>query len=77
MDLPEYLILDLESGSYNSSFPQENEWGMSMYDIQPFTEITVNSSVDLSIPAYVEGNSSGATGFLRSPVSAGTGLDSI
>ena len=64
----------LESGSYNSSFPQENEWGMSMYDIQPFTEITVNGSIDLSIPAYVEGNSSGATGFLRSPVSAGTAL---
>ena len=41
---------------------------MSLYDIQPFTEITVNSSVDLAIPAYVEGNSSGATGFLRSPV---------
>ena len=64
----------LESGSYNSSFPQDNEWGMSMYDIQPFTEITINSSVDLSIPAYVEGNSSGATAFLRSPVSAGTAL---
>ena len=64
----------LESGSYNSSFPQENEWGMSMYDIQPFTEVTVNSSIDLAIPAYVEGNSSGATGFLRSPVQAGTAL---
>jgi len=64
----------LESGSYNTSFPQENEWGMSMYDIQPFTEITVNNAVDLSIPAYVEGNSSGATGFLRSPVSSGTGI---
>ena len=64
----------LESGSYNSSLPQDNEWGMSLYDIQPFTEITVNSSVDLAIPAYVEGNSSGATGFLRSPVSAGTAL---
>jgi len=64
----------LESGSYNSFTPQENEWGMSMYDIQPFTEITVSGSIDLSIPAYVEGNSSGATGFLRSPVSAGTAL---
>ena len=63
----------LESGSYNSSFPQENEWGMSMYDIQPFTEITVNNSIDLTVPAYVEGNSSGATGFLRSPV-VGTAL---
>jgi len=64
----------LESGSYNSTSPQTNEWGMSMYDIQPFTEITVNNSIDLSVPAYVEGNSSGATGFLRNPVSAGTAL---
>ena len=72
--LPRVFDFRLESGSYNTSFPQENEWGMSMYDIQPFTEITVNNAVDLSIPAYVEGNSSGATGFLRSPVSAGTGI---
>lgn len=64
----------LESGSYNSTSPQTNEWGMSMYDIQPFTEITVNNSIDLSVPAYVEGNSSGATAFLRNPVSAGTAL---
>ena len=64
----------LESGSYNTSFPQENEWGMSMYDIQPFTELTVNSPIELTIPAYVEGNSSGATGFLRSPVQTGTAL---
>ena len=63
----------LESGSYNSSFPQENEWGMSMYDIQPFTELTVNNTISLSIPAYVEGSNSGATGFLRSPV-VGTAL---
>ena len=64
----------LESGSYNTSFPQENEWGISLYDIQPFTNITVNHSIDLSIPSYVEGSSSGATGFLRSSVSAGTAL---
>jgi len=64
----------LESGSYNSTFPQENEWGMSMYDIQPFTEITVNNGITLSIPSYVEGSSSGATGFLRSPVENGTTL---
>ena len=64
----------LESGSYNTSFPQDNEWGMSMYDVQPFTNITVNQAIDLSIPSHVEGNSSGATAFLRSPVSAGVAL---
>ena len=58
----------LESGSYNTSFPQENEWGMSMYDVQPYTELTLNQQTSVSVPAYIKGNSSGATGFLRSPV---------
>ena len=64
----------LESGSYNTSFPQENEWGMSMYDVQPYTELTLNQQTSVSVPAYVKGNSSGATGFLRSPVQVGTAL---
>jgi len=63
----------LESGSYNSALPDDNEWGMSMYDIQPFTEIEVNQSLSLTIPSYVEGSNSGATAFLRSPV-VGTAL---
>jgi hypothetical protein len=63
----------LESGSYNSALPDDNEWGMSMYDIQPFTEIEVNESLSLTIPSYVEGSNSGATAFLRSPV-VGTAL---
>ena len=64
----------LESGSYNSSFPDENEWGMSMYDVQPYTELIINQATELQVPAYVKGNSSGATAFLRSPVNAGTAL---
>ena len=64
----------LESGSYNSSFPDENEWGMSMYDVQPYTELIINQNTELQVPAYVKGNSSGATAFLRSPVNAGTAL---
>jgi hypothetical protein len=64
----------LESGSYNSALPDDNEWGMSMYDIQPFTEIEVNQELNLTIPSYVEGSNSGATAFLRSPVVVGTSL---
>ena len=64
----------LESGSYNASFPATNEWGMSMYDVQLFTELTVNQAVTLTVPSYVEGSSSGATGFLRAPVQAGTAV---
>ena len=64
----------LESGSYDTAFPKLNEWGISLYDIQPFTELTLNQSIDLTVPVYVEGNSSGATGFLRSSVNAGTAV---
>ena len=63
----------LESGSYNSALPDDNEWGMSMYDVQPFTEIEVNESISLTVPSYIEGSNSGATAFLRSPV-VGTAL---
>jgi len=64
----------LESGSYNTVYPKLNEWGTSLYDIVPFTEITLNQAITVAVPAYVEGNSSGATGFLRHSVSAGTAV---
>lgn len=64
----------LESGSYNAASPNTNEWGMSCYDIQPFSELTINHPITLSVPSYVEGNSSGATAFVRSPVSAGVAV---
>jgi len=47
---------------------------MSLFDVQPFTEIAVNQNVTLSTPAYVEGDSSGATAFLRSSVNVGTAI---
>ena len=64
----------LESGSYDSSLPDTNEWGLSLFDVQSFTEITVNENISLSVPSYVEGDSSGATAFLRSSVNVGTAL---
>ena len=64
----------LESGSYNTTYPKLNEWGTSLYDIVPFTELTVNQAITVAVPAYVEGESSGATGFLRYSVSAGTAV---
>ena len=64
----------LESGSYNSSLPNINQWGISLYDVETFTDITVNQAITLMVPSFVEGNSSGATGFVRSPVSAGTAV---
>ena len=64
----------LESGSYNTTNGDLNVWGISLYDIQSYTNITLNYAHTLSIPCYVEGENSGASGFLRSAVSNSTSL---
>ena len=57
----------LESGSYNSSVPTENEWDIALYDIQTYTNITLNTNPKnaLVVPTHIKGKSSGATGYLR------------
>ncbi len=55
----------LESGSYNTSTPNANEWDIALYDIQTYTEISLNEPITLTTPTYIKGKSSGATGFLR------------
>ena len=64
----------LESGSYSTTNGNLNEWGITLYDIQKYTNIALNESHTLSIPCLVEGESSGAKGFLRHAVSAGTAV---
>ncbi|OUW88716.1 MAG: hypothetical protein CBD74_00190 [Saprospirales bacterium TMED214] len=67
--------LSLNSGNYNASTNSAlNEWGISLYDIQPFTTLTLNQSHTLTVPTLVKGAFSGATGFLRSNVTAGTAV---
>lgn len=55
----------LESGSYNTSQPDSNEWDISLYDIQTYTDILLNEPITLTTPTYIKGKSSGAVGFLR------------
>ena len=50
----------LESGSYSSSNENLNEWNISLYDVQTFTEITLNEPVTLTVPTFVKGANSGA-----------------
>ena len=64
----------LESGAYNTSNANINEYDISLYDIQTFTKITLNANHTLSTPTFIKGKYSGATGFLRSAVSASTSL---
>ena len=64
----------LESGSYSTSNANTNQWNISLYDIQTITEVTVNEQITLTIPTFVKGNSSGATGFLKDAVSSSKSL---
>ena len=64
----------LESGSYDTSNGNLNQWNFALYDVQTNVDIAINQPHTLSTPTFVKGASSGATGFLRSSVSAGTAL---
>ena len=64
----------LESGSYDATFGQLNQWDMSLYDVQTVTDLTVNEAVTLAHPCFIKGANSGATAFLMHSVSAGTAL---
>ena len=47
---------------------------VSLYDVQTFTVLTVNTAQTLSTPIYVEGARSGASGYLKSNVSSSVSL---
>jgi hypothetical protein len=64
----------LESGSYNATNSNLNQWNISLYDIQTITEITVNEPITLSVPTFIKGKNSGATAFLKDSVTAGVAL---
>ena len=64
----------LESGSYDASNADVNEWDLALYDVQLVTNLTVNVAQTLTVPTYIKGQSSGATGFLKDAVTAGTGV---
>ena len=64
----------LESGSYNASNGNLNEWDLSLFDVQTTSEITVNEATTLTIPTYIKGAQTGATAFLKDSVTAGVAL---
>jgi len=64
----------LESGTYNLSNGNINQWDLALFDVQTTTEIALNEAHTLNVPTFVKGGASGATGFLRYPVTAGTAV---
>ena len=64
----------LNSGSYDSTNSNINQWDISLFDIQTFTNITLNQATTLSTPTFIKGANSGATAFLKDSVTAGVAL---
>ena len=58
----------LESGAYELSDSNANIWGISLYDVQIFTKLTLNQSINLSAPTFIRGKNSGATAFIKDDV---------
>ncbi len=65
---------NLESGSYDLNNTNLNQWDISLYDIQTTTEITLNEPITLRAPTFVQGENSGAKGFLKDSVTNGKTL---
>lgn len=59
----------LEQGGYDVANLKTNRWDLSLFDIQTYSEITLNEPVTLTIPTRITGKSTGSTGFLKSAVS--------
>ena len=65
---------ELESGAYDLPNPNINRWDLSLFDVQTYTQVSFKESATIPVPCFVEGQSSGANGFLRYAVEVGTGL---
>lgn len=58
----------LESGSYDTTNANLNQWNISLYDVQTTTEVTLNEPITLNVPTFIKGKNSGATAFLKNSV---------
>ena len=65
----------LESGSYSATNADVNEWDIALYDVQMSSKITLNETATLSVPTFIKGKYSGATGFLKDAVTNSASLD--
>jgi len=63
-----------ESVNLKSSDQDQNEWDLRLFDVQTYTKLGISTDIDISLPARITGDSSGAEGFLVSAVTGGTEL---
>jgi hypothetical protein len=63
--------LKLKNTAYSNASTQ---FESSLYDIQTYTSLTINTALTQTAPAYIQGKNSGAKGYLVSNVSSSTSL---
>jgi hypothetical protein len=63
--------LKLKNAEYKNA---STEFESSLYDIQTYTKLSINTSLSQTAPAYIQGKNSGAKGYLVSTVSSSTTL---
>ena len=65
----------LEQGGYDVQNLETNQWDLSLFDIQTYSSITLNEPITLSIPTYIRGSQTGATGYLKESVSSSSTIN--
>jgi len=61
----------LEAAAYTND---TSKYEVFLYDVATFTDLTINSSLTQSTPAYIQGARSGATGYLKNSVTSSLSL---
>ena len=67
-------VYDFKLKSNYNSNKDINEWSISLYDLNIFSTLTLNSAVTLSTPTFIKGKNSGATAFLKNSVTDSTSI---
>ena len=67
-------VYDFKLKSNYNSNKDINEWSISLYDLNIFSTLTLNSAVTLNTPTFIKGKNSGATAFLKNSVTDSTSI---
>ena len=59
-----------ETVNLNWDRQDANEWDLRLFDIQTYTTLGISTGIDISVPARITGDSSGAEGYLVQDVAA-------
>ena len=57
-----------ESVNLRTTLQDENEWDLRLFDIQTYTTLGISTDINISLPARITGDSSGAEAYLVSAV---------